>query len=631
MDQDSAHMVATSKVPMLKPGEFEIWRMRIEQYIQMIDYALWVVIENDATLPKTTTVEAQYETLHAPSTEMLDQTFDRLSKVVSQLDFWMKSFSQEDVNQKLLRSLSLEWNTHVVVWRNKADLDTMRMDDLYNNLKVNITVNGNETIGFDKSKWVVLQLLQEWDILLRSAEAPGKSRHKNKESSRRSVPMGNILLSSTAMVSCLKSVEEKLEVYKANESIYLLDIKGLKFEIHLGEITIRELRKKLEIVQKEKDGIQFNVDKFENASKSLNKIIECQIVDNCKKGLGYNAVPPPYTRNFMRPTLDLSFTSLDELVNEPVVENSKAKFSEEEPKMEDMLLLERTPKEVKSQIGEGSVNLTDPHHTPTFIQPQKTQKPRNPRKDTQVPQSSDPMENVADETVQKELGDSLVRATTTSSSLEAEQDSGDITKTRSKATPNQSSSLETTSGGGPRCQETMGDTIARTRFESVSNILEIHARKRVLDLEKGQTTSLNNEIAYLKRRFKKLEKKNRSRTHKLKRLYKVGLTARVESSRDEESLGKDASKQRRINAIDADEEITIGKMKMLLKKEKAEKEKEANIALIETWDDIQAKIDADYQLAKRMQAQEQEELSIQEKATLFQQLLEKRRKHFTDL
>nr|GFD30980.1 hypothetical protein [Tanacetum cinerariifolium] len=45
-------------------------------------------------------------------------------------------------------------------------------------------------------------------------------------------------------------------------------------------------------------------------------------------------------------------------------------------------------------------------------------------------------------------------------------------------------------------------------------------------------------------------------------------------------------------------------------------------------DDIQAKIDVDHQLAKRFQAQEQEELSDTEKATLFQQLLEKRRKHF---
>ncbi|GJV01440.1 hypothetical protein Tco_1335009 [Tanacetum coccineum] len=45
-----------------------------------------------------------------------------------------------------------------------------------------------------------------------------------------------------------------------------------------------------------------------------------------------------------------------------------------------------------------------------------------------------------------------------------------------------------------------------------------------------------------------------------------------------------------------------------LTREKAKKEQEANIALIETWDDIHAKIDVDHQLAERMQAQEQEEL-----------------------
>ncbi|GKB81937.1 hypothetical protein Tco_0948832, partial [Tanacetum coccineum] len=67
-----------------------------------------------------------------------------------------------------------------------------------------------------------------------------------------------------------------------------------------------------------------------------------------------------------------------------------------------------------------------------------------------------------------------------------------------------------------------------------------------------------NEIASLKRRVKKLEKKISSRTHKLKRLYKVGLIARVESFGDEEYLGEDASKQvRSINAIDADEDITL--------------------------------------------------------------------------
>ncbi|GJU96266.1 hypothetical protein Tco_1321022 [Tanacetum coccineum] len=41
MDQDSAHMVVASKMPMLKPGVYELWRMRMEQYIQMINYSLW--------------------------------------------------------------------------------------------------------------------------------------------------------------------------------------------------------------------------------------------------------------------------------------------------------------------------------------------------------------------------------------------------------------------------------------------------------------------------------------------------------------------------------------------------------------------------------------------------------------
>ncbi|GKF99574.1 hypothetical protein Tco_0301265, partial [Tanacetum coccineum] len=81
---------------------------------------------------------------------------------------------------------------------------------------------------------------------------------------------------------------------------------------------------------------------------------------------------------------------------------------------------------------------------------------------------SDPIENVADKAVHKELGDSLVRAATTASSLEAEQDSGNINKTQSKATPNESNSQGTNSGSGLWCQKTIRDTIAQTRVESVS-------------------------------------------------------------------------------------------------------------------------------------------------------------------
>ncbi|GKD03788.1 hypothetical protein Tco_1178762 [Tanacetum coccineum] len=210
-------------------------------------------------------------------------------------------------------------------------------------------------------------------------------------------------------------------------------------------------------------------------------------------------------------------------------------------------------------MGEGSSIPTDPHHTPIFIkpspQPQKTQKPRKPkRNDTQEPRPSDPTKRVADEAVHKELGDSLVRAATTTSSLEAKQDSGNINKTQSKATPNKSSSQGTNLSGGPRGNTLRSDE-DRIKLDELMALCTT-LQNKVLDLEQTET-SQHNEIASLKRRVKKLEKKDRPRTHKLKRLYKVALTAKVESSDDEESLGEDASKQGRINAIDADDDITL--------------------------------------------------------------------------
>ncbi|GKG58599.1 hypothetical protein Tco_0594369, partial [Tanacetum coccineum] len=70
--------------------------------------------------------------------------------------------------------------------------------------------------------------------------------------------------------------------------------------------------------------------------------------------------------------------------------------------------------------------------------------------------------HVADEAVYEEMDDNLVRVATTATSLDAEQDRGNINKTRSKATPNEPSSPGTSSGGGPRCQEIMGGTFAQT-------------------------------------------------------------------------------------------------------------------------------------------------------------------------
>ncbi|GKF20422.1 hypothetical protein Tco_0069060, partial [Tanacetum coccineum] len=92
---------------------------------------------NDATRKtQKTLLKQMYENLNASSTESLDSIFNRLQKIVSQLAILGENISQEDLNLKFLRSLPAEWNTHVVVWRNKPDLDTMSFNDLYNNFKI---------------------------------------------------------------------------------------------------------------------------------------------------------------------------------------------------------------------------------------------------------------------------------------------------------------------------------------------------------------------------------------------------------------------------------------------------------------------------------------------------------------
>ncbi|GJU26036.1 hypothetical protein Tco_1164657 [Tanacetum coccineum] len=216
--------------------------------------------------------------------------------------------------------------------------------------------------------------------------------------------------------------------------------------------------------------------------------------------------------------------------------------------------------QAQEEMGKGSTIPTDPYHTPTITQPstsqpQNTQRPRRPkRKDTEVPQPSGPTDNVANEAVNEEMDDSLERAETTATSLDAEQDKGNINKTQSKATLNEPSSIETSSGSGPMRQDTIRDTIAQTGFENVSKTSNDLLLAGVNTPRSDEDTQ---EFTSLKLRVKKLEKKEGSRTHKLKRLYKVGLSARIESSEDKGLGEEDASKQGRIDDIDANEDIYL--------------------------------------------------------------------------
>ncbi|GJW45013.1 hypothetical protein Tco_0073812 [Tanacetum coccineum] len=233
---------------------------------------------------------------------------------------------------------------------------------------------------------------------------------------------------------------------------------------------------------------------------------------------------------------------------------------------------------------------------------------------------------------------------------------------------------------------------------------------QVLDLEKAKDAQAK-EIVDLKKRVQRLERKKKSRTTGFKRLKKVGMSRRVESSKDQQSLGdhEDASKQgRSIEDIDADVAVTLVDetqerqdedlmfdtgvldddemfvdVQPLRKKEQTKpkvvttaattttttrpkargvvvqepsefrtlqesqpsvkdkrkeeeklarkQEEQANIALIESWDNTEAMMEADFKLAQRLQTEEQGEITIEERSRLFVELMNKRKKHFAML
>ncbi|GKE85225.1 hypothetical protein Tco_1558967 [Tanacetum coccineum] len=165
----------TIKLPILQPGEYDPWKMRMEHY------TLWEIIENgnapivtktvdgkETVIPPTSVEEkAQRKAeLKARSTllmalpnehqlkfnsykdaktlmqaiknrfgELIEQTYERLQKLISQLEMHGEVIPQEDINKKFLRSLSQEWTMHTIVWRNRPEIKTLSLDDLFNNLK----------------------------------------------------------------------------------------------------------------------------------------------------------------------------------------------------------------------------------------------------------------------------------------------------------------------------------------------------------------------------------------------------------------------------------------------------------------------------------------------------------------
>nr|GEZ96906.1 ribonuclease H-like domain-containing protein [Tanacetum cinerariifolium] len=141
MESLSPQVVVAAKLPILNPNEFDLWKMRIEQYFLMTNYSLWDVILNVDSPTPTRVVDGVVQAI-APTTA--EQRLAKKNELKARGTLLMalpdkhqlKFNIHQDSKSLIEKSLPSEWRTHTLIWRNKADLEDQSLDELFNNLKI---------------------------------------------------------------------------------------------------------------------------------------------------------------------------------------------------------------------------------------------------------------------------------------------------------------------------------------------------------------------------------------------------------------------------------------------------------------------------------------------------------------
>ncbi|GKC47817.1 ribonuclease H-like domain-containing protein [Tanacetum coccineum] len=249
MESVSAQVVAAAKLPMLNPNEFELWKMRIEQYFFMTDYALWEVILNGDSPMPTRTVDgvetvvppttAEYrlarknelkargtllialpnehqlkfnayksakslieaiekstneavKTAHGVSTANSKTNASTLPNVDNLSDARINSFFASQSNSSQLDNEDLKQidpdDLEEMDLKWQMAMLTMRARRFLKKIGRNLGVNGTDTIGFDKTK-VKCYNCHIRGHFAREFKAPKSQDSRNREPNRRTVPV----------------------------------------------------------------------------------------------------------------------------------------------------------------------------------------------------------------------------------------------------------------------------------------------------------------------------------------------------------------------------------------------------------------------------------------------------------
>nr|GEU74965.1 hypothetical protein [Tanacetum cinerariifolium] len=321
-----------------------------------------------------------------------------LQAIVSQLEFMDVEIEQDDLNKKLLTSLAPEWLMHTIVWRNRSDLDTMSLDDLYNHLKVyepeevntasvptastqvspvgaNVATasisldtacayiayqsNGSQ-IKYEDINQINEDDIEEMDIKWNIARLSMRADRFWKKTEKNISIQGTDVAGFDKLKSFMENEEENhalvadeeaptefvlMAKFATDNEVFdnSLCSKACKKNTDSLNSQITELSKKLgdtknilyhyklETLKKEKEGLDSKLSGFKSATKYLDNLLESQMSDKNKEGLGYSVVPPPPAQVYSLPKKDMSWTGLPEFADDiitdytrpsPSVENS---------------------------------------------------------------------------------------------------------------------------------------------------------------------------------------------------------------------------------------------------------------------------------------------------------------------
>ncbi|GJW11567.1 hypothetical protein Tco_1577394 [Tanacetum coccineum] len=327
----------------------------MEQYLTHTDYALWEVIVNDDA-PAVASASAEGPIPSKTAEQKLARINDIEAKKAlcfrnssANLKFMVKLSPRKMQIFKLLRSLPSAWNNIALIMRNKADLDELSMDDLYNNLKVGTNEAVNTALDIPAARR---------GHFTKECRAPRNQGNRNGDAPRRIIPIetpANALVvqdgicgydwsyqakegpTDFALMAHLssgyqldiESLEARIVVHQKNEAVYDEDIAFLKYDVKVRVNSIIELKNQ-QMNENELHDCHLNKGKvFESASdSSVNEIKEenNQVNDRFKKVEGIFMQFPLPLHWELYASRDMNFITANSKLSELTLSNSIARY-----------------------------------------------------------------------------------------------------------------------------------------------------------------------------------------------------------------------------------------------------------------------------------------------------------------